>query len=310
MLCGVPARSRSVDPHCAIAQALDVVGDWWSLLVLRDVARGRYRFDELCAELGVSRKVLTERLNSLVHHGVLERRRYHDRPARYEYRLTELGSGALPILAALQDWGDRWLLGDGTTTATTSPGSAEARRVHALVGTRVPGLSRIDPVADAPLTVVYCYPGTGMPGAADIPGAVGCTLESCTYRDRLAEFRDLGAEVIGVSTQRAAEQATFARAQRIRFPLLSDVDLELTTALRLPTFRAAGAVRLKRLTLIVDAGRTVRGVLYPIPDVTGSVDEALKLVRSARPAPSPGTRPPASRRPPRRRPSRVPSGAG
>jgi DNA-binding HxlR family transcriptional regulator/peroxiredoxin len=275
----VSAKSRPVDPHCAIAQSLDVVGDWWSLLLLRDIARGRYRFEELRAELDVSRKVLTERLRKLVDHGVLERHRYCERPPRYEYRLTELGRGALPILAALQDWGDRWLLGDGTTSATTPPDSAEARRVHALVGTTIPVLDRIEPVADAPLTVLYCYPGTGLPGAADIPGAVGCTLESCTYRDRIAEFREYGAEVRGVSTQRADEQAAFAAAQRIPFPLLSDVDLDLTTALRLPTFRAAGTVRLKRLTLLVDATRTVRGTLYPIPDVTGSVDEALRLVR-------------------------------
>ncbi len=272
-------KSRTVDPHCAIAQALDVVGDWWSLLLLRDIARGRYRFEELRAELDVSRKVLTERLYRLVEHGVLERHRYREHPPRYEYRLTELGRGALPILAALQDWGDRWLLGDGTASATTRPNSAEAHRVHALVGTAVPLLDRIEPVSDAPLTVVYCYPGTGMPGAADVPGAVGCTLESCTYRDRLTEFHDLGAQVRGVSTQRPDDQAAFAAAQRIPFPLLSDADLDLTTALRLPTFRAAGTVRLKRLTLVVDSSRTVRGVLYPIPDVTGSVDEALRLVR-------------------------------
>ncbi len=272
-------KSRSVDPHCAIAQALDVIGDWWSLLLLRDIARGRYRFEELRAELDVSRKVLTERLHRLVDHGVLERHRYCEHPPRYEYRLTDLGRGALPILAALQGWGDRWLLGDGTASATARPRSAEARRVRALVGTAIPALDRIEPVADAPLTVLYCYPGTGMPGAEDIPGAVGCTLESCTYRDRLAEFEALGAQVRGVSTQRPEEQAAFAAAQRIPFPLLSDADLELTTALRLPTFRAAGTVRLKRLTLVVDASRTVRGTLYPIPDVTGSVEEALRLVR-------------------------------
>jgi peroxiredoxin len=127
--------------------------------------------------------------------------------------------------------------------------------------------------------VLYCYPGTRMPGSRDIPGAAGCTLESCTYRDRLAEFAALGAAVRGVSTQRPAEQAEFAAAERIQFPLLSDADLELAMALRLPTFRAGGTVRLKRITLVVDRDRTVRGVLYPVPDVTGSVEDALGLVR-------------------------------
>ncbi|MEV6524779.1 winged helix-turn-helix transcriptional regulator [Longispora sp. NPDC051575] len=270
--------TRLRDPACAIAQSLDVVGDWWSLLVLRDVARGLHRFEELRSSLGVSRKVLTERLVGLVGHGVLERRPYTDRPPRSEYVLTELGRGLLPVLVALQDWGDRWLMGDGSTTATAAPDSAEARRVHSLVGTRIPVLEGFDPVSATPWTVLYCYPGTGL-GAAGVPGAAGCTLESCTYRDRLAEFAALGATVHGVSTQTPAEQAAFAAAERIRFPLLSDSDLELATALRLPTFRAAGTARLKRLTLVVDAARTVRGVLYPIPDVTGSVEDALGLVR-------------------------------
>jgi DNA-binding HxlR family transcriptional regulator/peroxiredoxin len=256
-----------------------MVGDWWSLLLLRDVARGLHRFEELRIELGVSRKVLSERLHRLVEHGVLERHRYCERPPRYEYRLTPLGHGALPILVALQDWGDRWLLGDGTPSATTAPGSPEANRVHALVGTEIPTIAGFEPVTADPFTVLYCYPGTAMPGAAEIPGALGCTLESCTYRDRLAEFERLGAAVRGVSTQRPAEQAAFAAAERIQFPLLSDAELELTTALRLPTFRAGGTVRLKRLTLVVDVGRTVRGVLYPVPDVTGGVEDALRLVR-------------------------------
>jgi peroxiredoxin len=112
-----------------------------------------------------------------------------------------------------------------------------------------------------------------------VPGAAGCTLESCTYRDRLAEFAALGASVRGVSTQPPFEQAAFAAESRISFPLLSDAGLELTTALRLPTFRAGGTVRLKRLTLLVSRDRLVRDVLYPIADVTGSVEDALAMVR-------------------------------
>jgi len=72
----------------------------------------------------------------------------------------------------------------------------------------------------------------------------------------------------------------FAAENRIRFPLVSDAELALTTALRLPSFRLNGTTRLKRLTLVVDADRVVRGTLFPIRDVTGSVDDALALVRS------------------------------
>jgi hypothetical protein len=82
----------------------------------------------------------------------------------------------------------------------------------------------------------------------------------------------------GVSTQRPDELAAFARSQDIGFPLLSDADLDLVTALRLPTFRAVGVDRLKRLTLLLDRERIVRGVLYPIADPAGSVDDALALL--------------------------------
>ena len=209
---------------------------------------------------------------------MLTRSAYQQRPERCEYLFTDRGRSALPILAAMQEWGDTWLLGDGTSSATAEVGSAEARRVSELVGTVVPPLPN-DPVTAAPFTVIYCYPGTALTGIDAIPGGVGCTLESCTYRDRLTDFADLGARVVGVSTQRPDEQQAFAATNRIQFPLISDVELGLTTALRLPTFRLQGMTRLKRLTLLVDSGRIVRGTLFPIRDVTGSVDDALGLVR-------------------------------
>jgi DNA-binding HxlR family transcriptional regulator/peroxiredoxin len=271
--------SRIPDDDCGVAHAVAVLGDAWSVLVLRDVARGHGRFEHLLAESGISRKVLAQRLTSLVEAEVLERVRYHERPDRYEYHLTERGRAVLPVLAALQEWGDSWVLGDGTTSATADADGAEAHRVASLVGTRVPPV-RDDPVTDAAYTVVYCYPGTALPAIDAVPGGPGCTLESCTYRDRLGEFAALGARVVGVSTQRPEEQAAFARANGIQFPLVSDADLELATALRLPAFRHSGATRLKRLTLVVDADRVVRGTLFPIRDVTGSVEDALALVRS------------------------------
>ena len=272
-------RHARPDDPCGIAQAVGVLGDPWSLLVLRDVAGGRTRFEALVAETGISRKVLTQRLEALVADGLLERRAYSERPPRHEYVLTALGRGALPVLGALQEFGDTWLLGDGRPDAGAATDSNEAARVAALVGTRVPRLSALDPVTEQPLTVVYCYPGNAFPGADEIPGGIGCTLESCTYRDRLGEFAERGAAVVGVSTQRPSEQAAFAEANGLRFPLQSDADLELTTALRLPTFRAGGTTRLKRQTLVVDRDRVVRATLFPIPDVTGSVEEALRLVR-------------------------------
>jgi DNA-binding HxlR family transcriptional regulator/peroxiredoxin len=275
----VTRRQARPDDPCGIAHAVGVLGDPWSLLVLRDVAGGRTRFDELVGAIGISRKVLAQRLAALVADGLLERRAYADRPPRHEYVLTDLGRAALPVLGALQHFGDTWLLGDGLATAGAEEDSNEVERVRSLVGETIPHLRSLDPVTDNPFTVVYCYPGNAFPGAEEIPGGVGCTLESCTYRDRLGELSELGAGVVGVSTQRPADQAAFAAANGIRFPLVSDADLELTTALRLPIFRAGGTTRLKRQTLVVGRDRVVRATLFPIPDVTGSVDDAIAIVR-------------------------------
>ncbi|MET9855267.1 winged helix-turn-helix transcriptional regulator [Streptomyces sp. NPDC006450] len=287
-------RTHLDDADCSIAQALDVVGDWWTLLIVRDAARGVHRFDDFQRELGMSRKVLTERLKLLVEAGVLTREPYQERPVRYAYRLTPRGRALLPVLVALQDWGDTWILGEGEMTATTDETSREAVRVHALRGTRLPELllpdrfgELRDPVAQTPFTVLYCFPGAFArsesypPGWGGIPGARGCTLESCTYRDQLGEFTAAGATVHGVSTQRPDEQREFAEAERLRFPLLSDAELGLVAALRLPTFRAGGVSRLKRLTLVVDRDRTIREVFYPIRDIEASVAAALAAVRSA-----------------------------
>ncbi|MFI5531207.1 winged helix-turn-helix transcriptional regulator [Kitasatospora sp. NPDC051853] len=286
----MPRRGGPGDENCAVAQSLDVVGDAWTLLIVRDIARGQHRFDGLQHELGLSRKVLTERLALLVDAGVLSREPYQTRPPRYEYRLTERGRGLLPVLVALQDWGDTWLLGDGGYTATADEHSREAERVHALLGTRVPEL--LLPSADGPLdpvdglTVLYCFPGAFArpelypPGWGAVPGAAGCTLESRGYQARLAEFTAAGATVHGVSTQRTDEQRAFASAEDLAFPLLSDAALELAAALRLPTLRAGGTPRLKRLTLVIGPDRTVRQVQYPVTDIPASIETALREVAS------------------------------
>lgn len=265
-----------------------MVGEWWTLLILRDVAGGINRFDELRAELEISRKVLSERLTALVAEGVLERRLYQARPPRYEYHMTAAGRGLIPVLIALQDWGSRFVLGDGTVTATGGPRSIETRRVRNLVGTCVPPLQLAvnagmleDPVGDVDTTLIYCYPaayaasGAYPAGWSEIPGATGCTLEATTFRDRIDEFAARRVEVVGVSTQAPGEQAAFAAKARIPYRLLSDHELRLAAALRLPTFRAGGRDHLKRVTLIVGADRAIRHVFYPIPDPVASVDEAL-----------------------------------
>ncbi|NUV59262.1 winged helix-turn-helix transcriptional regulator [Streptomyces sp. CAI-85] len=278
-------RKHNADKTCGIAQAAVVMGDWWNVLVLREIARGHVRFDALAAEIGLSRNVLTERLGRLVAHGVLRRSLYQRRPVRYEYLLTDSGLGLLPLLVAMQDWGDRWVLGDGTLTATATEDGAEHARVHALTGTRLPaglqlpGAQGADlPVAspDAAATVLFTYPGTGIDWG-EIPGSAGCTLENRLFREAWPDFREAGVEVRGISTQLVHEQAEFARAEDIPYPLLSDAAHRLAAALRLPTFHGAGGLRHKRLILILDAERTVRHTLFPVTDIPEAVAESLRL---------------------------------
>jgi DNA-binding HxlR family transcriptional regulator len=97
---------------CSVARTLDVVGDWWTPLIVRDLSLGISRFDVMQRNLGISRKVLTERLAGLLEHGVIERSAYQDNPVRYDYRLTEKGAGLALVLLAMRAWGDRWLFGD------------------------------------------------------------------------------------------------------------------------------------------------------------------------------------------------------
>jgi len=96
--------------ECSIARALEVVGEWWSLLIVRDALNGVRRFEEFQERLGVARNVLTKRLATLVAQGVLERRRYQERPERFEYVLTEKGVDLYSVIIALMKWGDRWAM--------------------------------------------------------------------------------------------------------------------------------------------------------------------------------------------------------
>jgi DNA-binding HxlR family transcriptional regulator len=94
---------------CSIARALEIVGERWTLLIIRDAFLGLRRFEEFQENLGIARNVLTDRLNRLVEEGVLERVRYSEQPERYEYHLTEKGRGLDVALAGLRQWGDAYL---------------------------------------------------------------------------------------------------------------------------------------------------------------------------------------------------------
>jgi len=94
--------------RCSLARGLDLIGDWWSPLIIRDLFLNVVRFDELVEDLGISRNLLTRRLKSLAANGVIERTAYQQRPLRYEYRLTEAGRDLVPAILALTAWGDRW----------------------------------------------------------------------------------------------------------------------------------------------------------------------------------------------------------
>lgn len=108
MLAIVMRRTSFAAMPCSVARTLEVVGEWWSLLVLRDAFKGVRRFDDFQRSLGIARNILTDRLSTLVVEGVLERRLYQSRPERYEYRLTEKGRDLYPIIVGLMHWGDRW----------------------------------------------------------------------------------------------------------------------------------------------------------------------------------------------------------
>lgn len=103
----------SDDDACSIARTLEVIGDRWTLLILRDAFKGVRRFEDLQRDLGIARNILTDRLQKLVDRGVLSKTPYQSRPVRYEYRLTPKGRDLSPALVALMRWGDKWLTEDG-----------------------------------------------------------------------------------------------------------------------------------------------------------------------------------------------------
>ncbi len=167
-----------------------------------------------------------------------------------------------------------------------------------LVGTKMPplalastrgGTMRVDIAPEGcERLVLYAYPRTGRPGEEPlapnwdrIPGARGCTPESCAFRDHAVELREAGAAVAGLSTQDTAYQLEAVERLGLPFPLLSDAELELTAALGLPTFTVAGQTLLKRLTLVV-RNALVERVFYPVfpPDTHAAA--VLEWIRARR----------------------------
>lgn len=135
--------------------------------------------------------------------------------------------------------------------------------------------------------VIYIYPRTGVPGVEmpagwdAIPGARGCTPQSCSYRDDYTAFQKLGVDVYGISTQSTEAQMEFVCREHIPFPLLSDPDRHLGSRLDIPTFTAGGEVLYRRVTLIVEANRIVH-VRYPVFPPNNDADETLSWLRSRR----------------------------
>lgn len=141
----------------------------------------------------------------------------------------------------------------------------------------------------APRSVIYCYPRTGVPGEPVpdgwdmIPGARGCTPQTCGFRDQMEEFRQLQAEVFGFSTQTTEFQREMANRLHLPFEILSDAQFHACDSLRLPTFEVKMNQQVerlvKRLTLIIHAGR-IEHVLYPVFPPNESADETLRWMRN------------------------------
>ena len=163
-----------------------------------------------------------------------------------------------------------------------------------LPGMRIPSVplisisgDTVDLSALSGKTVVYCYPMTGRPdrdppqGWDEIPGARGCTPQSCSFRDHHAELRDLDARVFGLSTQDTEYQKEAAGRLHLPFELLSDEKLAFAEALSVPAFEAEGMIVLKRLTLVIEDGR-IEKVFYPVFPPSKNAEEVLAWLRQQR----------------------------
>jgi DNA-binding HxlR family transcriptional regulator len=148
---------------CSLARTLQVVGQWWTLLVLRDICFGWNRFEQIHEHLGIARNILTARLDTLVEHGLAERRRYQQHPDRYEYLPTVKGADLAPALLALVAWGDRWTAEEGPPVLFSHAGCGQDTVATVVCSSCGGPLSR---------DTVSIRPGPGMrPGPGKRPGS-------------------------------------------------------------------------------------------------------------------------------------------
>jgi peroxiredoxin len=181
---------------------------------------------------------------------------------------------------------------DWTTLPDDLPVPQDDGAARHLAGSRLPSLalaatdgSQVDLAKLAGRTLVYVYPRTGRPGQPNIegwdaiPGARGCTPQSCGFRDHFAELKALGvAHVFGLSTQDTEYQREAVERLHLPFPILSDQNLALTRAIGLPTFDIAGLTLLKRMALVIDDGVVVK-VFYPVFPPDRNVLEVIAWLR-------------------------------
>jgi DNA-binding HxlR family transcriptional regulator len=128
-------RKSFSEMHCSVAQCLEAVGEWWSLLIVRDAFLGVTRFDEFQQRLGISRGVLNQRLVRLVDADVLAKVPYSDRPPRYDYRLTDKGRDLWPVVTAMRQWGDKYAAPAGPPVRLIHEDCGEISEAHLVCST-------------------------------------------------------------------------------------------------------------------------------------------------------------------------------
>jgi DNA-binding HxlR family transcriptional regulator len=158
---------------CPIGRTLAVIGDRWSPLILRDVYLGISRFDAMARDLGISRKVLAERLADLVEHGVLTRVAYQENPPRYDYRPTEKGAELAMVLLAMKAWGDKWTFPEGRQPMLLRHETCGATAQPAMVCSECG-----EPLEPRHVTFVEGPGEVGGPGAMEVPAAMAALREA------------------------------------------------------------------------------------------------------------------------------------
>jgi len=179
---------------CPIARTLDMLGDWWAPLILRECLYGVHRFDQFQRWLGISRNILTRRLEKLVEDGLLERRPYQTNPVRHEYHLTEKGQAAAPLLLAMTAFGNEWIFGEGHEPVRVYSRKT-GREVKPVLVDAETG-ERIDP------SDLYAGPGPSFPKSEEI------------RRERFVSFyRGLDAAAADRRGTRSAKSSSHAKGR-------------------------------------------------------------------------------------------------